>query len=55
MNKQIYNTPSVKELEIKGDGAFLQASLNPAANISAAFAIEDLGITETDAASAIWF
>ena len=53
--KQNYQTPYAKVLELTGDAAFLQASLDPAADISAIFAIDELGITDTDAASAIWF
>lgn len=53
--KQHYEVPSVEAVEITPATALLQASLDPQADISAVFAIEDLGITDTDAASAIWY
>ena len=53
--KAHYLVPTVEAVEITPSAAILQASLDPQADISAVFAIEDLGITDTDAASAVWF
>ena len=53
-NKQRYDAPSVEAVEITPATVLLTGSPAPE-NISALFAIEDLGITDTDAGSAIWY
>ena len=53
--KQHYLVPTAEAVEITPSTAILEASLDPKAEISAIFAIDELGITDTDAGSAIWY
>ncbi len=47
--KQHYLVPTVEAVEITPSTVILQSG-----NISAMFAIDELGITDTDAGNAIW-
>ena len=53
-SKERYDAPTVEAVEITPATSLLQGSPAPD-NISAVFAIDDLGVTDTDAASAIWY